>query len=74
MLLLFLACTVGSPGPAAPGSMSAEAEAMDDVACTAGRFTTKHASSRPRVSKPSAPRSARPISRSLRSSWPRLKR
>ena len=42
MLLLFLACTVGSPGPAAPGSMSAiEAEAMDDVARTAGRLANK---------------------------------
>ena len=42
MLIFFLACTVGSPGPAAPGSTSAiEAEAMDDVARTAGRLANK---------------------------------
>ncbi len=42
MLILFLACTVGSPGPAAPGSTSAiEADAMEDVARTAGRLANK---------------------------------
>ena len=42
MLLLFLACTVGSPGPASPDSTSAlEAQAMDEVARTAGRLANK---------------------------------
>ena len=42
MLILFLACTVGAPGPASPGSASnVEAQAMNDVAQTAGRLANK---------------------------------
>ncbi len=42
MLLLFIACTVGTPGPATPGSVSAvEAETMDEVARAAWQLANK---------------------------------